>query len=285
MASGCKDKSSCKLALSTSGMAKKVREDRDKESEKLFPTRGRASKRASAQDLALALKELRKAGKKGNGVPDEATASSVHNQEDLALCAKMAKKYGLPPEDVWWKMLEFNAYDTDGNRELDRNEFQKVIRIHINMPGNGPLPKHLLNWHWLSAEKSMDNSLDFEEFLLWTMRTAYTEEALVPDVHERLLRQVARENGVSITEAEKMKTAFDRFDLDKTGFLGLSEFRYALFELLGAKNESDISSAKLQRWWREIDTDASGSASFEEFMVWYITNFSRNGPLSGLHHI
>lgn len=195
------------------------------------------------------------------------------NEADLNLCAKMCRKYNLTHEEVWWKIQEFNEFDRDGSKGLDRAEFQDVIRVYINLPGSGPLPKHLLNWHWVGADSTGDGIIDFEEFLLWSLRTAYTEEVLVPDPQERLLRRIAREHNLPFQDAERLKKAFDICDPNHSGFIEPDEFKMVLFQLLGVKNESDIPEAKFQRWWREVDHNGSGTISFEQFLIWYITNF------------
>jgi len=237
---------------------------------KVAPARKRGSTVVQrGPDASTCRKELKKNltnAKVVNEVRDK-----TDEERDLEMCARMCKKYNLTHADVWWKMQEFSSCDLNNNRELDRNEFQNVIRKHVNLPGNGPLPKHLLNWHWLNAEKNNDGHLDFEEFLLWTLKAQYTEEVLVPDPQERFLRQIARENGVSINEAERLKRVFDEHDKDKKGCIEILEFRSVLYKLLAAKNESDISTKMTQRWWREIDHAGNGSISFEDFLKWYLT--------------
>jgi len=194
-------------------------------------------------------------------------------KECSELCSQMSTRYNMTYDDVMQKILAFNEFDANKNGKLDKSEFQDAIRAIINLPGDGPLPKHLFSSHWLTTDKNNDGLIDFEEFLQWSAQTAYVEEVLVPDPQDRLVRRIARDNGVNIQDAERLKEAFDHFDADSSGLIELNEFRHVLYELLGVKTESDISGKKLERWWREIDTDGSGSATFEEFLTWYITNF------------
>lgn len=192
---------------------------------------------------------------------------------EAADCIRLSKKHRLAIEEVRWRLHEFHDLDKNGNELLSRDEFEEAIRRYLKMPAGMPLPPHLFDTHWLSVDFDSDDCVDFEEFLAWTVKTAYTEEVLVPNPEERNLRRIARANALCLYDVERIKTAFDEFDTNGNGSIDTEEFRSVLLKLLKVKNPGDISGQKLQRWWREIDVDGSGSITFEEFLLWYMKYF------------
>jgi len=281
----------CQLATSTSGMAAKALEEyctMPCSKKKVAPHAGLAGDKSLTGSVNISLppegspkarrqrQTLPKANEEARS-PSKAVKIEGMSEDQMGkLCAKMSVKYSLSSEDVWWKIKDFNRLDVDGSQTLDRSEFQQAIRSYIDLPGDGPLPKHLLSWHWLCPDKKDEGNIDFEEFLLWCERTKYTEEVLVKDPQERMLRRIAREYKVRLPVAERVMKAFDDNDKGKTGFICLDGFRNVLFQLLGVKCESDISGPKLRRWWGEIAHEGHGKVGFEKLLLWYMRNFKED---------
>lgn len=68
-----------------------------------------------------------------------------------------------------------------------------------------------------------------------------------------------------LSEVEKIKMIFDRIDSDKNGYLNPSELN-TVSEELGAPLTLD----QLNLCLKSIDTDKSGTITFDEFAVWWI---------------
>jgi hypothetical protein len=187
---------------------------------------------------------------------------------------QVAKKHKLNVEVVRDKMKDFISHDKAGNGYLSNREFDVVVRKVCNVPNNQQTPSHLLDGQWRQVDVGKDGKVDidkdgkvsFEEFVLWSMETAYMEEVLVPDPQERLMRKLAREFQLAITEVGKIKTSFDSFDTNKSGAIEKDEFFHAVMKLMNVKNPSDVSEKKLSRYWAEADRDRNGQISFEEFL-------------------
>ncbi|CAE7226782.1 unnamed protein product [Symbiodinium microadriaticum] len=64
---------------------------------------------------------------------------------------------------------------------------------------------------------------------------------------------------------------FDEFDTDGSDEISQSEFVYVIMQIMEVKDPRDISSQRLYRYWQEVDTDASGNVSFQEFLSWMLT--------------
>jgi len=190
--------------------------------------------------------------------------------DEFDLCFALAKKYTVPIEEVKQKHMEFLKLDADNTGELSRPEFEEAIREHCKIPEGQEIPEHLVSSFWEGVDKDGDGSLDFEEYLFWVMSHEYTSDWVVLDETERALRSVAHRYSFDLVDVERVRRVFDFFDKDKSGFIDQGEFRECVCKLLGAKQISDVPANKLKRYWREVDTDCSGSVSLEEFVVWYM---------------
>jgi len=206
----------------------------------------------------------------GGGDVDVAANGSTALDSPLDL----AQKYGLPIEEVWQRQQEFTAFDSIGGcGVLTEDEFALLVRKRCNLSPTCEIPQHLLNRHRSSARDVDSDIVTFEDYILWTVNTAYSEEMLVTDLAERKLREFARRHDFLLPDVEMIKEVFDRFDNLHEGVLDEKRFRLVLFQLLDVRNPSDISAKKMQRYWREVDRDRSGSVAFQEFLLWYLTFF------------
>jgi len=183
---------------------------------------------------------------------------------------QVSKQTNLSVDEVHDKMKDFIDFDTGGNGSLSLQEFEFAVRKVCNVRPGSPVPAHLLARHWSTVDSDGDGKVSFEEYVAWSMEVAYSEEALVPNAGERILRALAREHGIPIGDVEKIRIIFDEFDTDGSGNIENEEFFNVIMKLMNVKNPSDVSPKKLQRYWVEVDADGSGEVSFEEFFLWYI---------------
>mmetsp|Transcript_78644 Transcript_78644/g.218361 ORF Transcript_78644/g.218361 Transcript_78644/m.218361 type:complete len:157 (+) Transcript_78644:102-572(+) len=59
------------------------------------------------------------------------------------------------------------------------------------------------------------------------------------------------------------------------------EFMRTLRHLMKVKDPSDLSESRMHRCWREVDASAKGRIAFEEFVVWYLSNFASTSEPGG----
>lgn len=193
-----------------------------------------------------------------------------HAELDFEQVIQLAKKHNLSVDDVHEKMRDFQDFDTSGNGYLSQDEFEATVRRLCHIPADSQIPHHLLANHFSKIDMDEDGQVSFEEYIIWSMETAYSEEVLVPDKNDRDMRRLARDNDIPITEVERVKKVFDQFDLDGSGNIETEEFFHVIMKLLNAQKPSDVSKKKLERYWNEADRDGSGEISFEEFLLWYV---------------
>lgn len=206
-------------------------------------------------------------GRHGTAV-DELLPSGVDKAEWRGLIV-LAKKYSLPVNEVRDIKREFSEHDTESTGHITRNEFSALIRKRTDLHEDEDIPFHLLKGVSEAGER-----IGFEEFLRWSMLTAWTEEMMMPSACERQLRQLAREQEMALPDVEKVKLLFDSVDTDKSGEIDEGEFRHILYKMLHVHDVTDVPLKRLQRYWREVDLDGSGFICFNEFLIWCKTSFN-----------
>lgn len=212
--------------------------------------------------------------------------TSAGDKAEIRSLIVMAKKYNLPVSDVREMKREFGELDKEGNGEISWGDFQSLIRKRGNLDPDKEIPAHLLQGmadrHTAFGQAGNDaagHDVGFEEYLRWTIQTAWTEEMLMPYPEERQIRQLARDQRMLLPDVERVKQIFDQFDTDGSGEIEEEEFQHILYKMLHVRDVTDVPIKRLKRYWREVDLDGSGSIGFNEFLIWYKTSFSKDGKI------
>eukprot|EP00812_Abedinium_dasypus_P008591 NODE_2343_length_953_cov_6.975501.p1 GENE.NODE_2343_length_953_cov_6.975501~~NODE_2343_length_953_cov_6.975501.p1 ORF type:complete len:286 (-),score=82.49 NODE_2343_length_953_cov_6.975501:79-936(-) len=192
----------------------------------------------------------------------------------------LSKLHHIPVRDVSALWKEFSAHDPDGTGLLLQDSFTTAIRLRLGLAEDAGVPPSALDRTFLDANQNPKPAIDFEAFLLWAI-SAYPEELLSPK--ERENRHVSRACGVDICLVERIRGVFERYDSSQDGTIDEEEFRNVVTDILGIKDPSEFPAKRLQLFWREVDTDASGEVSFEEFVVWYINVLSADRTSMALY--
>lgn len=184
---------------------------------------------------------------------------------------ELSRFYGVSIDEVKEFHKEFEALNKSNTGELTREEFNTYVLRRRQMSPEDEMADLVLQKAWIKADVDRSGTLSFEEFLLWSLGAANTEELAVQDKRELQMRQLARELGLTLMDVEKVQDVFKRFDANGDGTIDHLEFRQALITLMNIKNESDLSQSRVLRWWYEVDADRNGRVCFSEFVVWYFS--------------
>jgi len=186
-------------------------------------------------------------------------------QDSIAL----AKQHGLSMATVKAARDEFREFDVDGRERLTPQQFEAAMRKRCNLSPTQPIPASLRLAALCNADHLSHGEVNFEEFLLWSQSVKFVEATLVTDTKDRRLRQYAREHRLDFVRVERLERIFNSCDTDHSGYIEWSEFRKALHSMLKVKESTDISEAKLLRYWKEADLNSDGRLSFPEFLAWH----------------
>lgn len=179
---------------------------------------------------------------------------------------RYAESFNLPMEHVKRLRSIFRTYDVSGDGHLDQEEFHLMLRSMLRE--KYPLAKEVPRELFQTADKSADGRVDFGEFVYWFTMHSFSEAVLLSPEQQRM-RMLARSLELPVTEVERMKREFDRFDEDSSGEVEYEEFRKLVHILLRIPPGLDLPEKRLHAFWQEIDQDQSGAVDFEEFLAWY----------------
>lgn len=180
----------------------------------------------------------------------------------------LAKKHNLSISTVKSALDEFRDLGV-GREFLTLEELDEAMRRRCGLEATQPIPASLRAAALLSFE---GEKVSFEEFLLWSQSTTFVEETLVRSPKERHLRQLARDHRCDFVQVEVLMKLFRACDTDGSGYIEWDEFRQVVCSMLKVKESTDISEARLQRYWKEADHQKTGRLDFEQFLVWYASN-------------
>ncbi|CAL1158893.1 unnamed protein product [Cladocopium goreaui] len=186
----------------------------------------------------------------------------------------MAKKHGIPAQEVRQCADEFRAMDTNRDGRLSMQEFEVMVRQRCDLPPHEPLPATLGTTMQKAVEKRPDGTVGFEDFLLWVWQCIFMEEMSATDLPERQQRSLARELGLDLPKLESLRELFNNCDDDRSGFIEWPEFDQLVRCLLDAKEATDVSEALLRRYWSEVNDASSDCIGFPDFVRWYAKNFA-----------
>ncbi|KAG5420274.1 CNB1 [Candida metapsilosis] len=127
----------------------------------------------------------------------------------------------------------FMKLDKDGSGEIDTNEFLSIPGISSN-----PLATRLMN----VFDKDGDGQIDFQEFI--TGLSAFSGKS---------------------SNLEKLKFAFNIYDIDRDGYIGNGELFIVMKMMVGKNLQDEELQQIVDKTIMEADVDGDGKLNFEEF--------------------
>lgn len=162
----------------------------------------------------------------------------------------------------------FRNVDREGNGYLDPVLAETVLRTALGRlyPGCRQQLKGLP-----SQAKVYPSDL-----LEWLANHAFDEDVLVP-LEQMHLREMARLWDMCYLEVERLQKQFAKFNTSGSGLILYDEFRPLLHQLLKIPTGIAFLESRVKFFWKEVDRDASGEVTFDEFVTWYRRYFGRGG--------
>jgi len=207
------------------------------------------------------------------GEPRGNSKGPLSTAELYALCNQLSKTMLVPIQEVKACYDDFCSLDLDNSFSLSADEFEKAVRRSCKLADDEPLPENLALKY---SQMDMDGNrvVDFKEYVRWSQGASWSEHLLVRDDRDREARRLARKLGLHLLDVERMRRLFDSYDLEKKHVITQDMFAHVIRGILKVSDPSDVPQKRLERYWREIDLDGSGTVDFEEFVIW----MSDRGP-------
>lgn len=149
---------------------------------------------------------------------------------------------------------------------------------------------HITKWKagrllGLDLDDGFAVDLTFGDFALLYNSHGFAADVMLSP-KSRQVRDVAVSHGVSLTDMDRYKKAFDEVDLDSSGSIDAEEFSKAVCRLVRVPAGLELPAKRVQILWREADTDGRGKLDLEKFIVFYTKYFDNSdgaNPLEGFY--
>jgi calcineurin B family protein 1 len=175
-------------------------------------------------------------------------ASTSLQQEEIQ---QIQKETGFSSKQIIRLYSRFTSLDKNGNGFLLKEDFMRIPELAIN-----PLAPRIINLFCsLSREDNPDQSasetVNFRQF----MSTLARFRPVKPKGNNELNNRM-----------EKLKSAFNMYDLDNDDKISRSELLNVLHMMVGANISEEQLGSIADRTIMEADEDQDGAISFEEFV-------------------
>ncbi|CAJ1350492.1 unnamed protein product [Effrenium voratum] len=154
----------------------------------------------------------------------------------------------------------FDRYDLDGSGLLERHELMKVLRVLDSEITTQEIQRVLAE-----LDTSGDGKVSYKEFLSWLK------------IGQPLARKLASKLKAVTGPAreQRVKSAFDLYDISHDGLLDISELRNAMGKMF-LFNQEEVS-----RICADLDTSGDGVISYKEFSTWMRRGTSSKEVMKG----
>jgi len=212
----------------------------------------------------------------GNALDAGSKDNLTFDMNDHGNLVQLAHEWSVNVADVALLKSVFKTYDVEKSGAIEWREFQKAVQDVLQRQGckvdltEDDLTITTEN-HW-KAIVGDRGSLSFKEFVRWYCSYSFSEDLLLTS-EEQWLRRLAKEQCVSPDYVSQMKVMFDSCDKDRSGDIGMEEFKQILCMTLKVPQHVGLPMSCVQYFWSQIDVDASGMVTFEEFLCWRMKYF------------
>jgi len=175
-------------------------------------------------------------------------ASTSLQEEEIS---QIQEETGFTPKQIIRLYSRFTSLDKNGNGHLMKEDFMRIPELAIN-----PLASRIINLFCTQTlsddpDEAITETVNFRQF----MRTLARFRPIKPKGKNDLNNR-----------QEKLKFAFNMYDLDNDEKISRSELLSVLHMMVGANISEEQLGSIADRTIMEADEDQDGMISFEEFV-------------------
>lgn len=252
----------CSLASSAQAFMERKRQVEDEETSQQMEWQHFIRKKTSV----TADTEEDDEGRPVTRAPTRASGAPLSIAEQYQLCNQVSKTLLVPIAEVKACFDDFVNLDLDGSFTLSADEFEKAVRRSCQMMDGEVLPENLA-LKYAQMDSDGNRVVDFQEYVRWSQGASWSEQLLVRDDRDREARRLARVYGIHLLDVERLRRLFDSYATPQR-VITQETFAQVIRGILKVSDPSDVPPRRLERYWREIDLDCSGTVDFEEFVIW-----------------
>jgi Ca2+-binding EF-hand superfamily protein len=202
--------------------------------------------------------------------PVEPKDKSKDNMDCIAI--KLALRYRLMLSEVKNIIREFLEAKRDTDGGIGRKEFDKVMTRIFDVPS---VKDSVCQTAYAAC--AAPDGINIEEFLSWYVQNMFTQvNSMNADSQkqqsETLVYKLAAQFSVPVPTVDKMKTKFDHFDVDSSGYIDFDEFKSMFCALMKVP---EVNPERLKRFWEQIKK-TNHQITFEDFVEWHAGFFNHD---------
>jgi len=214
-------------------------------------------------------------------LPEEVRGPSQNELDKIVKgrIAMLAKLHHMECAEVRLIAESFYKY-ADKDEHVDPTVFPQFLASALSVDDVDDLPPHVQCQAYL-ASKSATGEFNMMGFLSWYQLNMFSLAKITASPKHRssdgLVKRLATEFNMSLSQVYALKSKFDLYDLDKTGEIKACHFEEMLKSMMGISPSAPLPADRLKKFWAEIDRNPCGSLGridFEDFAKWYSKYFS-----------
>lgn len=186
---------------------------------------------------------------------------------------KTARDLSMTASEVHEALEVFHRLDEDATGVLEFPEFEQAALTllrertrNTHTPADRQSVVKNCEVAWASKERDA-SGMGMQDFLCWFSRNRFSSEFFLTS-DQRRMRELSRTYGVSEKEVDLLSTSFDLHVRGEDG-LTAEMFGAVLRSIMRLPEDFALPIARLQFFWRELDTERTGKVSFEAFISWW----------------
>jgi len=173
-------------------------------------------------------------------------ASTSLQEEEIS---QIQEETGFSPKQIIRLYSRFTSLDKNGNGHLMKEDFMRIPELAIN-----PLASRIINLFCSQSDdpdQAANETVNFRQFMKTLARFRPVKVKGKNELNSRV---------------EKLRFAFNMYDLDNDEKISRSELLNVLHMMVGANISEEQLGSIADRTIMEADEDQDGAISFEEFV-------------------
>jgi len=259
-----------------------------KEAKLIHATKGKIAQAVIKSSKNFYKARIKLALEKEDTVPQTFEAELSTMERAVRLLAQATGVYTGDLEKVVGVFMKYAPEEIEGSQDtlvtLGGDQLREVIRELM-----GVSQEHFEERHFTNAMRELDSdrsgTSDIVEFIVWYFKRENLFPAPFNDANhvkrvyfdpiaeedppsEILVRALARETKINVTNVATLLMAFEKFDQDESGELDMDELGGLLTLIAGAAPDETV----LEQARQMLDSDKSGTVDFVELFCWYFAS-------------
>merc|ERR1712048_731136 len=124
---------------------------------------------------------------------------------------RLAQKYRFQLAEAREELHDFRAFDKESRGFLTHTQFAEVVRAKLNLGPDIVIPESAIANLFSKTDSDGDNTINFEEYFVWTQTAAFSQVVVLANPHETYMRSISIASKVPLPDMEWIWKEFHKF--------------------------------------------------------------------------